>query len=112
VTLPRDAHIGQVSLVVSDLDRSVAFYRDVLGLTSVRRDGQVAHLGPEGGRAFLQLHGEPGAVPKPRRSTGLYHFAVLVPSRAALGIEADGLAPAEMVDPTTRVSVRLGPGEE
>jgi catechol 2,3-dioxygenase len=85
VTLPRDAHIGQVSLTVCGLDRSVAFYRDVLGLTNVRRDGHVAHLGPEDGRAFLQLHREPGAVPKPRRSTGLYHFAVLVPSRAALG---------------------------
>ena len=85
MALPVDAHIGQVSLTVRDLGRSVSFYRDVLGFSQLAGDGGVAHLGPAGGRVLIELHEQPDAVPKPRRSTGLYHFAILVPSRAALG---------------------------
>lgn len=83
--LPDDAHVGEVDLVVSSLDRSVAFYRDVLGFRELRRDGPMSHLGPEGGRALVQLTERPQAIAKPRRSAGLFHFAILVPSRAALG---------------------------
>ncbi len=85
VTLPVDAHIGQVSLTVRELDRSLAFYRDVLGFSELRRDGRSSFLGPEGGRVIVELHEDMAAIPKPRRSAGLYHFAILVPSRAALG---------------------------
>ena len=83
--LPADAHIGQVSLTVRDLDRSVSFYRDVLGFQESTRAGRTSLLGPEGGRTLLELHENTGAIPKPSRSAGLYHFAILVPSRAALG---------------------------
>lgn len=88
--LPDDAHIGRVSLTVRDLDRSVLFYRDVLGFTAVGShiDGAASTaitLGPAGGRGLIELHEDSHAVPKPKRSTGLYHFAILVPSRAALG---------------------------
>ncbi len=83
--LPNDAHIGAVRLTISNLDRSLAFYRDVLGFRELTRDGRVAGLGPEGGRVLVELHENPAAIPKPRRTTGLYHFAILVPSRAALG---------------------------
>src|SRR5688572_1824223 len=88
--LPDDAHIGRVSLTVRDLDRSVLFYRDVLGFTAVGSpvEGSASTtitLGPEGGRGLIELHENRSAVAKPRRSTGLYHFAILVPSRAALG---------------------------
>jgi catechol 2,3-dioxygenase len=83
--LPDDAHIGRVGLTVTDLVRSVAFYRDVLGFRASTRDGRIAHLGAAGGPVLVELHETPNAIPKPRRSTGLYHFAILVPSRAALG---------------------------
>lgn len=83
--LPDDAHIGRVGLSVSDLDRSIAFYQDVLGFRELTRDGRTSSLGAAGGRPLLELHERPGAIPKPRRSAGLYHFAVLVPSRADLG---------------------------
>jgi catechol 2,3-dioxygenase len=83
--LPDDAHIGRVSLTVTNLDRSVAFYRDLLGFDESTRDGGVAHLGAGGGSTLVELHEKPNAVPKPRRSAGLYHVAILVPSRAALG---------------------------
>jgi catechol 2,3-dioxygenase len=69
---------------VSDLDRSVAFYTDALGLDLLRRDGGAASLGA-GGRALVDLRALAGAVPRPRPSTGLYHFAVLVPDRLELG---------------------------
>jgi catechol 2,3-dioxygenase len=83
--LPSDAHIGQVSLTVRDLERSLVFYRDVLGLSEVTREGSVSSLAPAGGRVLVELHERKEAAPKPRRSAGLYHFAILVPSRAALG---------------------------
>jgi catechol 2,3-dioxygenase len=85
VSLPADAHIGSVALTVSDLDRSVSFYRDTLGFQEASRDGRTALLSAGEGPALLELRELAGAVPKPRRSTGLFHFAILVPTRAALG---------------------------
>jgi catechol 2,3-dioxygenase len=81
MTLPPDAHIGQVSLTVRDLDRSLQFYRGVLGFAEL----SPGRLGPAGGRTLLELHERKDAVARPRRSSGLFHFAILVPSRAALG---------------------------
>lgn len=85
MALSADAHIGQVSLTVRDLDRAVLFYREVLGCRESQRAGRTSLLGPEGGRTLIELHENTSAIPKPGRSSGLYHFAVLVPSRAALG---------------------------
>ncbi len=82
--LPADAHIGSVSLTVSDLDRSLEFYTDVLGLQAMRRSGHDVTLGA-GGPALVRLSAREGAVRKPRRTSGLYHVAILVPNRAALG---------------------------
>lgn len=82
--LPADAHIGSVSLTVRDLDRSLAFYRDVLGF-QVSGSGHTASLSAGTGRVLVELEQRRDAIPKPRRSTGLFHFAILVPSRAALG---------------------------
>ena len=88
VSLPNDAHIGHVSLRVRDLDRSLVFYRDVLGFRDVAESKDaapgVARCGA-GQRVLIELHEDKNAVAKPRRSTGLFHFAILVPSRAALG---------------------------
>ena len=83
--LPADAHIGQVSLTVQSLDRSVLFYRDVLGFTETHREGRLSVLAPPAGRTLIELHQRADAIARPRRSSGLYHFAILVPSRAALG---------------------------
>src|SRR5215204_708778 len=85
MSLPPDAHIGQVSLTVRDRDRSLLFYQDVLGFSEVRREDSVSLLAPPGGRVLIELHERTDAIARPRRSSGLYHFAILVPSRAALG---------------------------
>ena len=81
MSLPQDAHIGQVSLTIRDLDRSLSFYRDVLGFVELGS----GRLGSAGGRVLIELHERKDAAAKPRRSAGLYHVAILVPSRAALG---------------------------
>jgi catechol 2,3-dioxygenase len=77
------ASIGVVALTVADVQRSVAFYRDALGfaLPAAGRGGD-ARMGA-GGRDLISLHEIPGAR-RPRGTTGLFHFAVLLPSRADL----------------------------
>ena len=88
--LPDGIHLGSVTLAVSDLDRSTAFYADTLGFQAKPNIG-LHRSGPRGvslsaGRhVLIDLVERPGAKPKPRRSAGLFHAAILVPSRAALG---------------------------
>ncbi len=76
--------MGPVALSVSDLGRSLAFYTEVIGLTLLERANDNATLGA-GSNRLLRLHGLPGARPMPR-SAGLYHFALLLPSRPVLGM--------------------------
>jgi catechol 2,3-dioxygenase len=76
--------VGSVSLTVSDLERSRQFYERVVGVRSIdREDGSLAFGGP-GGVPFLELRGDPSAPPLDHGVTGLFHFAVLMPSRAEL----------------------------
>jgi catechol 2,3-dioxygenase len=74
--------MGPVELTVADLDRSLDFYRSALGLEVLERDDGTARVGA-GERALVALVEEPGATPAPR-STGLFHFALLVPERVDL----------------------------
>ncbi len=85
--LPDATHVGRVRLAVSDLARSTEFYREVLGLRQVGASAGIVQLGPaRGGRVLVELSEQPGARPVPRRGRlGLYHFAILLPDRAALG---------------------------
>jgi catechol 2,3-dioxygenase len=83
MSIDPQTQIGAVTLRVSDLDRSLAFYTNVLGLQSQGGDGGGATLGA-GSTPLVTLIESPGARPKPRRATGLYHFAILVPSRLEL----------------------------
>lgn len=77
--------LGRVRLAVSDLGRSIAFYRDLLGLTLVHHAGPIATLGA-GSQPLLELEEGPDIRP-PARGTrlGLYHVALLLPERRALG---------------------------
>lgn len=91
--LPASTHLGYVHLTVSDLARSVDFYRGALGFKVHRQNGSTAHLGASQ-EDLLLLTGLPGAV-RPPRSTGLYHFAILVPSRADLAAVLQNLIDTE-----------------
>src|SRR5512143_3209856 len=75
-------HIGHVSLTVADLDRQVEFYEKVIGLQLRQRDENTASLGA-GGHELLRLTRVPGAGRR-RGTTGLYHFAILLPNRREL----------------------------
>lgn len=83
-----------VTLRVADLDCSLRFYQGVLGFQSVERTGGTAVLSAQDGQPLLELHELPGAPPQPLRSTGLYHVAILLPSRADLGRELLRMAEA------------------
>lgn len=82
VRLDPGASIGAVELAVSDLERSIEFYGSALGLRVHAREKGAARLGA-GGSDLLRLEEVPGAR-HTRHTTGLYHFAVLLPSRADL----------------------------
>jgi catechol 2,3-dioxygenase len=86
------ASIGAVALAVSDLERSIQFYESALGLRVHAREEGAASLGA-GGRDLVRLEEVPGAR-RARHATGLYHFAVLLPSRADLATALLRLAAA------------------
>lgn len=79
--------MGEVKLKVSNLDRSIRFYEEVIGFQTTKRTEREAHLSAPGGPALLILEEVPDAViVPPNRTTGLYHFAILLPTRRDLGI--------------------------
>lgn len=81
------ARIGHVHLKVSNLERAIAFYRDVLGMQVMTLYGsQAAFLSYDGYHHHLGLNTweSEGAGPPPAGSTGLYHLALLYSSREAL----------------------------
>jgi catechol 2,3-dioxygenase len=84
-SLPDTTHVGGVRLQVSDLPRSVAYYEQVIGLRALAA-GDSAMLAPHGDdRPLVTLQTSPGITHARRSAYGLYHFAILLPDRAALG---------------------------
>ena len=81
------ADIGHVHLKVSDLERALAFYRDVLGFEVMQRWGEDAAFVSAGGyhhHIGLNAWESRGGPAPPPGTTGLYHVAIRYPSRAAL----------------------------
>ena len=85
--LPAATQLGHVSLQVSDLARSLEYYQGVLGLAVLERADVAAMLGTTDEiTPLVQLSERKGARPIPQHGRlGLYHFAILLPGRAALG---------------------------
>ena len=84
-TIAPETHMGAAHLKVADLERSVRFYTDVLGFRVLDSQGtDSATLTADGATPLLALSVPTDAQPKPPRTTGLYHVAILTPSRAAL----------------------------
>ena len=74
--------VGAVELAVADLDRSLAYYGETIGLDVLEREDGRASVGA-GGNELLRLVELPGAQPAPN-NTGLFHFALLLPDRPSL----------------------------
>ncbi len=86
-TVPAGTRIGHVHLKVSDLDRALGFYQDILGFELQQRYGNQAVFLSAGGyhhHIGLNTWESKGAGPPPPRSTGLYHTAILYPTRKDL----------------------------
>jgi catechol 2,3-dioxygenase len=88
--VPAGVRLGAVTLQIADLDRSLDFYTRVIGFalhSRTEHDGQRhATLGLPDGQVLLELREKPGVQPAPHRGRlGLYHFTVLLPTRADLG---------------------------
>jgi len=84
--LPAATRLGRVVLQVAVLERSVEFYRTVLGLEVCSRTDGGAELGVAGEEPLIELRERPGVSPLPRSGRiGLFHFAILLPDRSSLG---------------------------
>ena len=86
-TIDPATDIGHVHLKVSDIERSLGFYRDVLGFEVMQRWGDSAAFISAGGyhhHIGLNTWESRGGSPPPRGTTGLFHVAIRYPGRAAL----------------------------
>src|SRR5436305_9966829 len=86
-TIDPRARIGHIHLKVADLERAIGFYSGVLGFELTQRYGAEAAFVSAGGyhhHIGLNTWQSRGVSPPPPNSTGLYHLAILYPTRAAL----------------------------
>lgn len=93
-----ETRIGHVHLRVADLDRSLQFYRDLLGFEiSGTYDEQSAFLSAGGYHHHIAINtwGSKGGTPPPPGHAGLYHFAILYPNRKELARAVKRLLEAE-----------------
>jgi catechol 2,3-dioxygenase len=84
--LPDTTHVGSVHLQVTDIQRSIAYYDQVIGLRASNVTAASARLSGSGDDPpLVVLETRSGVTPARRGAFGLYHFAILLPDRAALG---------------------------
>lgn len=78
--------VGEVSINVLDLKNAITFYQDIIGLQVLKKTERQAVLTTDGKTPLLTLEQPADVIPKEGRTTGLYHFALLLPTRADLSI--------------------------
>ncbi|MGX6446328.1 VOC family protein [Neobacillus sp. K501] len=76
--------VGHVKIKVEKLERSLPFYKDVLGFDILEQTATTAKLTTDGKTSILSLEQPEDVIPKQGRTTGLYHFAILLPDQTAL----------------------------
>jgi catechol 2,3-dioxygenase len=92
-SLPAASAIGTVHLTVAGLERARAFYEQVIGLRSAEQpDGSLLLGGAAGSSPVLSLTGDSAAPRRNPRETGLFHFAILLPTRRDLAVALVRLA--------------------
>ncbi|AXI07830.1 glyoxalase [Oceanobacillus zhaokaii] len=77
-------YVGQVNINVTNLERSITYYRDFMGFKVIEQTNDKAVLSADGKTPLLTLEQPADVLPKEGRTTGLYHFAILLPTRADL----------------------------
>ncbi|MGG7620625.1 VOC family protein [Bacillus coreaensis] len=77
--------VSQVKLKVANLERSLTFYQEVIGLQVLQQTNTTADLTADGKTVLVSIQQPVNVVSKQGRTTGLYHFALLLPTRADLG---------------------------
>lgn len=80
-----NTYVGVVSLKVSDLERSLDYYQNIIGFQILDKTDTTASLTADGKTPLVLLERPENPIPKNERHAGLYHFAILLPSRADLG---------------------------
>ncbi len=98
-TIPPQTHIGHVHLKVADLERAIQFYCETLGFTLMQRMGSSAAFISAGGyhhHIGLNTWESAGGPPPPPGCTGLYHIAILYPTRTDLANALKRLVQAEI----------------
>jgi catechol 2,3-dioxygenase len=93
-SIPAGTKLGPVALTVSDLAASRQFYEQAIRLRGTDHDDGTVALAAQDGRPLVVLHGDSAAPPLNRRATGLYHLAILVPTRLDLAFALARLAEA------------------
>ncbi|WP_042199427.1 VOC family protein [Paenibacillus camerounensis] len=94
--LHETTEIGLVKIRVSNLERSLAFYQNVVGLQVLRRHGREAEMTADGQRVLLNLREIEHPQVLSRKGAGLFHFAILLPDRPSLGLVLRNLIDSEM----------------
>ena len=94
-----NTYVGHVNIKVQDLDRSLLFYQEVLGFQILEQTKKTAKLTTDGKTSVLSIEQPENVVPKQGKTTGLYHFALLLPKRSDL---------AEIVHHFTEIGFRYG----
>ncbi|WP_033828716.1 VOC family protein [Bacillus andreraoultii] len=79
-------YINQVSIKVANLERSITFYKEIIGLQLLQQTGNEATLTADGKTPLLHLYALDNVMKKTGRTTGLYHFAILLPTRGDLSV--------------------------
>ncbi|MFG6117658.1 VOC family protein [Thalassobacillus sp. B23F22_16] len=76
--------VNRVNIKVQHLERSLEYYQEVIGLKILEQSNNKAKLTADGKTCILSIEQPDNVIPKQGRTTGLYHFAILVPSRSDL----------------------------
>ncbi|MEO2076815.1 MAG: VOC family protein [Bacillus sp. (in: firmicutes)] len=81
-----NVYVGEVNIKVKDLERSITFYQTIIGLQVLEKAKDRAVLTANGKTPLVTLEQPEDVVAKSGRTTGLYHFAILLPARADLSV--------------------------
>ncbi|RBP05512.1 VOC family protein [Rossellomorea aquimaris] len=91
--------VGEVNIKVENLERSLSFYQEVIGFKVMEQTENRATLTADGIHPLLSLEQPENVLPKQPGTTGLYHFALLLPNRADLG---------KIVEHFIKLNIQLG----